>query len=158
MLLSLWDVSKEIIASHKPSTTPPTVEELYERLIEKNIPTILRCGLIAWLLTSDFFEYGLCQTPTIKDLAIHGSKVGASGPKTIRKVASDCKAIQGRELSVVDLEHALCKISRQNTRAKSGKGKSASSKRDNLGLERDVESVTSGPTTTSGSKRQKRRK
>lgn len=78
--------------------------------------------------------------------------------QTIRKVASDCKAIQGRELSVVDLEHALCKISRQNTRAKSGKGKSASSKRDNLGLERDVESVTSGPTTTSGSKRQKRRK
>ncbi|KAH7326989.1 hypothetical protein BKA65DRAFT_554552 [Rhexocercosporidium sp. MPI-PUGE-AT-0058] len=162
MLSSFWELSKEIFASQKPQSTPPSFATLHERLLSRKISSIPRHGLIAWLLTSDFFEYGLCQPPTIQDLAEHITSSGTSGPKgamkivaektgqpapetadelakvlgnvfgllqnppqkspTIMKVVAGCEKVQGRELAVVDLEHALCKISRQDTRAKTGKG------------------------------------
>ncbi|KAG4440128.1 hypothetical protein IFR05_004386 [Cadophora sp. M221] len=168
MLSMFWDLSHEISSTHKPKTTPPTFAALHERLLSKKISSIPRHGLIAWLLTSDFFEYGFCQTPTIQDIANHMTNSGASGPKgamkivseetgqpapenaeelakvlgtvfellqnppqrslTIKNVVTECKVIQGRELSVVDLEHALCKISRQNSRANAGKSKGSAVK------------------------------
>ncbi|KAH6720512.1 hypothetical protein BKA61DRAFT_570172 [Leptodontidium sp. MPI-SDFR-AT-0119] len=163
MLSSFWELSQEISSSQKPKSAPPTFATLHERLLSKKIPSIPRHGLIAWLLTSDFYGFGVCQPPTIQDLAHHMTNSGASGPKgaikivaeetgqhapenaeelakvlgtvfgllqnpprsspTIMNVVTECKAIQGRELAVVDLEHALCKISRQNTRANAGKAK-----------------------------------
>ncbi|PVH84099.1 hypothetical protein DL98DRAFT_652137 [Cadophora sp. DSE1049] len=168
MLSSLWELSEEISSKLKSKSSTPTFTALHERLLNKKIPAIPPHGLIAWLLTSDFFEYGLCQPPTIQNLADHMMKSGTSGPKgaikivaeetnqpapatleelahvltrvfaiiesptentpTIQQVVADCKDIQGRELTVVDLEHALCKIARQNTRAKAGKGKSRESR------------------------------
>lgn len=170
MLSSFWDLSQEISSSLAPKAAPPTFAVLYERLLSKKIPTVPRHGLMAWLLTSDFSEYGLCHPPTIRDLVDHITKSGASGPKgalkiaagetaqsapstpeevadvlsrvfgviqnptsqtpTIHQMAGDCKEIQGRALTVVDLEHALCKISRQETRAKAGKGRNNAVRRE----------------------------
>jgi len=164
MLSSLWDLSEEISSIARSKSTPPTFAALHERVLNKRIPSIPPHGLIAWLLTSDFFEYGLCQPPSVRDLAEHIMKSGTSGPTvalkivadetdqaapatteglehvltrvfavfedptehtpTIQQVVADCKSVQGRSLTVVDMEHALCKISRQNTRAMAGKGRS----------------------------------
>ncbi|KAH7379962.1 hypothetical protein BKA64DRAFT_765619 [Cadophora sp. MPI-SDFR-AT-0126] len=168
MLSSLWELSYDIAAKITSKSVVPTFAALYEQLIGKKIPAIPPHGLIAWLLTSDFSEYGLCEPPTIQDLADHMMKSGTSGPKgaikivaeetnqlapatsqelvhvltrvfaiiespsgntpTIQQVVADCKNIQGRELTVVDLEHALCKIARQNARAKAGKRKAGKRK------------------------------
>lgn len=162
MLSCLWEVSGEISSMARSKSTPPTFAALHQRLLNKRIPSIPPHGLIAWLLTSDFFEYGLCQPPTVRDLAEHITKSGTSGPTgalkiiadesnqaapatteelervfirvfaifenpaqhtpTIQEVVAECTSIQGRSLTVVDMEHALCKIARQNTRASAGKG------------------------------------
>jgi len=42
---------------------------------------------------------------------------------TIAKLVKDCEEIQGRKLSIVDIEHALCKVSRQLSKNKSQKRK-----------------------------------
>ena len=166
MLSSLWELSGEISSMARSKSTPPTFAALHERLLNKRMASIPPHGLIAWLLTSDFFEYGLCQPPTARDLAEHITKSGTSGPTgalkliadesnqaapttteelervltrvfavfedptehmpSIQRIVADCKSIQGRALTVVDLEHALCKIARQSTRAKAGKGMGSS--------------------------------
>jgi hypothetical protein len=41
---------------------------------------------------------------------------------TVRKLVCDCEEIQGRKLGVVDVEHALCKISRQVSMAAMRRG------------------------------------
>ncbi|KAK0113333.1 hypothetical protein ONS96_014198 [Cadophora gregata f. sp. sojae] len=163
MLSSLWELWEGMSSKLNSKSNLPTFEALHERLLSKKIPAIPPHGLIAWLLTSDFFEYGLCQRPTIQDLAEHIMKSGTSGPRgalriaaeetnqpapktsaelahvltrvfatlespaenmsTIRQVVVDCEEIQRRNLTVVDLEHALCKMARQITRAKAGNRK-----------------------------------
>jgi len=42
---------------------------------------------------------------------------------TITKLVRDCEEIQGRKISIVDIEHALCKISRQLSRIKGRESK-----------------------------------
>ncbi|KAL2060543.1 hypothetical protein VTL71DRAFT_9184 [Oculimacula yallundae] len=160
MLSSFWELAQDISASITAKMAPPTFANLHNLLIAKSISSVPQYGLIPWLLISDFFEYGLCQPPTLHDLAEHMTNGKAAGPcnaikiialetgevapadadelanvlgaifevlqkppkkcPTIEKLAEDCKAIQGRVLSVVDLEHALCKISRQNSRVMAG--------------------------------------
>jgi hypothetical protein len=41
---------------------------------------------------------------------------------TVRKLVCDCEEVQGRKLGVVDVEHALCKISRQVSMAAMRRG------------------------------------
>ncbi|CZT05845.1 uncharacterized protein RCO7_03966 [Rhynchosporium graminicola] len=163
MLQSFWELSQTIASSLTSKTSAPTFANLHNFLVAKEISSVPRYGLIPWLLVSDFFEYGVCQPPTLRDLAEHITNSKAAGPSkaikfiadrtgetppanaddlakalgavlrilqtppeacpTVYKLAEDCKAIQRRELSVVDLEHALCKIARQNSRVMATKKK-----------------------------------
>jgi hypothetical protein len=64
----------------------PAFKELYDELADRKISTIIKGGLMPWLLCSDFSEYGTCHPPAVEDLVAHMTEKdvkkcsGPSGP------------------------------------------------------------------------------
>ena len=136
------------------SESLPSFDTVRDAIQALKIPFLPHNGLVTWLVTCDLFEYGLCQPPTTRDLALKIGRLsmeestqtsGGSGPGAAFEVVArergleipyqsqaaleegldrlhraflsvhgmTWREITGREFNMVDMEHALCKITRE---------------------------------------------
>ncbi len=89
MLLKLWRFSEDAFIACIASSTPLTFADLRKRLGSFKISTVPHYGLISWLLTSDFFEFGICLEPTARDLADHLTHTKAGGARSALELVAE---------------------------------------------------------------------